>query len=420
MLDSTLPLFHRAYAWYRLTRHWASLRFHDTSGMPPATMARRARGLVGVLERTKTSGADKGTRQLPVFVSDEAFINHPWLWPGLKLWEEELGFPRDYFLVLPNRDLSGTCGKRARYSDAVGFSRQLFAALKTPSGDPLLLPESLSFWTEHSDRCGVDSCLAALGVGEDLRGFVGRWGVKGAADTYVRTALRVTENLQRLVARHGRLSWAHGPDYFGEEHILAQLEACLQAQGVSEADIAAQLERLQTADPSRRDTAPFGQASATGALVFDEEPSAGDGVMVPEQAVVAAEELAFPSLNDEDPKEEEFEEALAALALPALKAAPRGFIIAVTQRGRLRRVHYGGGCFRKPGEHYLDWEELGDRAPEPHEFNARCLHCFPQDRQLDRDKEAGDESDVGSASSSDSAQLFPEVAEGDEVFEGLA
>ena len=62
----------------------------------------------------------------------------------------------------------------------------------------------------------------------------------------------------------------------------------MQAQCVPEAEIAAQLERLQTADPSRRDTAPFGQASATGALSFDEEPSAGHGVVVLEQEVVAA------------------------------------------------------------------------------------------------------------------------------------
>ena len=48
-----------------------------------------------------------------------------------------------------------------------------------------------------------------------------------------------------------------------------------------------------------------------------------------------------------------------ALEVPSAQAALRGFIIAITQRGRLRRVHYGGGCFRKPGEHYLDGEELG-------------------------------------------------------------
>ena len=117
------------------------------------------------------------------------------------------------------RRRSGTCGRRARYSDAAGFSRSLLAAFRTPSGEPLLLPEALSCWTEHSDRCGVDSWLAALGVASDLRSFVGRWAIKTATVTYVRTAVRVTENPQRLAARHARSTWQRGPDFFGEEHV---------------------------------------------------------------------------------------------------------------------------------------------------------------------------------------------------------
>ena len=177
---------------------------------------------------------------------------------------------------------------------------------------------------------------------------------------------------------------------------------------------------------SRRPTRPAGiplplATLLPGAITFDEEPSSGDGFLVPQPAVAQSEEEAQPlPIPDVDPDEAEIEETLAARVEPLAKAAPRGFIIAVTQRGRLRRVHYGGGCFRKPGEHYLDWEELGERAPDPHEFNARCLHCFPQDRQLAREEEAGDESDLGSASSSDSAQHIPEEAGEDDVFEGLS
>ena len=77
--DQQLPLFHRAYAWYRLLRRWASLRFHDTSGMPPGTLSKRSRRLYGLLQRTKSSGVDKGTAQLPVFVSEKAFAPQPWL-----------------------------------------------------------------------------------------------------------------------------------------------------------------------------------------------------------------------------------------------------------------------------------------------------------------------------------------------------
>ena len=39
--DEALPAFHRAYAWYRLFRHWASLRFGDTTFLNPSTLERR-------------------------------------------------------------------------------------------------------------------------------------------------------------------------------------------------------------------------------------------------------------------------------------------------------------------------------------------------------------------------------------------
>ena len=97
-------------------------------------------------------------------------------------------------MPLPNRNLSGTVAKRARYSDAAGFSRSPLAGLRHSSGEGLVLGEALSFWTEHSDRAGLDSWLAALSVGSDLRRFVGRWAAHGSEDTYVRSAARVAEN----------------------------------------------------------------------------------------------------------------------------------------------------------------------------------------------------------------------------------
>ena len=51
VLDEERPTFQRAYAWYRLFRHWASLRFGDTSFLNPATLERRARGVFGLLRQ---------------------------------------------------------------------------------------------------------------------------------------------------------------------------------------------------------------------------------------------------------------------------------------------------------------------------------------------------------------------------------
>ena len=55
VLNKERPLFHRGFAWYRLLRHWASLRWNDSQALPPSTLELRSRGLTGLLARTKTS-----------------------------------------------------------------------------------------------------------------------------------------------------------------------------------------------------------------------------------------------------------------------------------------------------------------------------------------------------------------------------
>ena len=81
-------------------------------------------------------------------------------------------------------------------------------------GEKLLEPESICFLSEHSDRAGLDSWLAAMSVGSDVRRFVGRWAVNISEDGYVRSATRVVENCQRLASQHARVSLGGGPDFF--------------------------------------------------------------------------------------------------------------------------------------------------------------------------------------------------------------
>ena len=94
-------------------------------------------------------------------------------------------------MPLPNNHLSGHIGKRARYTDAVGFSKSLLGMLVDSEGAKLLEPESVCFRSEHSVRAGLDSWLAAMSVGSDVRRFVGRWAVKSSEDGCVRSASRV-------------------------------------------------------------------------------------------------------------------------------------------------------------------------------------------------------------------------------------
>ena len=47
VLNRERPLFHRGFAWYRLLRHWAALRWNDSQALAPSSLVLRARGLAG-------------------------------------------------------------------------------------------------------------------------------------------------------------------------------------------------------------------------------------------------------------------------------------------------------------------------------------------------------------------------------------
>ena len=247
--DTGRPLYQRAFAWFRLARHWDSLRWDDTQSVRPASFSRYARGLYATLEVSKTSGPGKKVRVLPIFLSQEAWIERPWLDAGWRLWQEDsLNFKRDYFLPLPTGKLDGARRTKAGYTDSHGFSRALLLSLAKEDSTALLHLASVSFWSEHTDRAGLTSWCSALRIGVSERGFLGRWAAKGSADQYARTACRIVENLQVVAARHARASWKGGPDFFGEETTLKQLEAHLRGKGVAEDEILEQLAELTAPD----------------------------------------------------------------------------------------------------------------------------------------------------------------------------
>ena len=205
--------------------------------------------MVGSLERTKTSRPGKDLQVLPVFVSEAAWVEHEWLDVGLALWEAPpLDYRRDYFLPLPDKNLSGVMQRRALYTDSAGFSAGLISSLAAADGTALVPHGGAQFWSEHSDRSGLDSWCAALGFEESQRGFLGRWAARGSADSYVRTALRVTENLQAAAAVHARRAFNGGPDFFGEEEILKGFEAHLVCHGLAPGEAAKAAEGLKSAD----------------------------------------------------------------------------------------------------------------------------------------------------------------------------
>ena len=73
-------------------------------------------------------------------------------------------------------------------------------------------------------------------------------------------------------------------------------------------------------------------------------------------------------------------EAKAALEAACEPAPTRGFIVVRSDKGRMRRLHFLGACFRVPGEHYKDFVCHGDILPADDLIDARCKQCFPVGR----------------------------------------
>ena len=413
--DTAAPVYSRLYAWIKLLRHWTSMRWDDTSGVVPSELHMRARGLAGRLVRSKTSGRDKKVKILPLYVAKGAHLVTPWLEAGLALLQEgPLAYSRDYLVPLPTEDLSGTCGLRAVYADAVGLSRALLSSLRQlDSEEALIAPIAARFWTEHSDRTGCTGWCASLGVSTERRGFLGRWAVTASADTYVRTAFREVENLQLLAAQAGRLSLHGGPDFFGEEVILEQLGEFLRSSGVAPSAVDAQLLALTSADATR----PI-PANPLSALLTDID-------QVLEPAAPVEEKDGIPTPTGDDIIDEEDVEggtgapvvaedillAASERASAEQESAPEGFIIQITQR-KVRRLHFVGCCAKIPGEHYKVFECYGTMLPNEHDFDCICTTCFKGGAfelgvaslgpgQAPREEEPSSSSSSASTSSSD-------------------
>ena len=254
VVDPSQPSFVRFYAWTRLLRHWGSMRWDDSMGLRPSTLEWKCRGLCGELERTKTSGPGKKVLVLPVYISKSAYVQEEmWLGVGYELMKSEYAYERDYLLPLAREDLSGCVERRAEYTDAVYYSRALLGTLTAaPAGDEgqrsLLTDLAVRYWTEHSDRAGLTSWLAGLGVAKSERSFLGRWAIRGSADQYVRTALRVVERLQIMAATEAVRIWNGGADSLGEELTIRGLAKYLKEHGLDETRIKDQCDRLTISD----------------------------------------------------------------------------------------------------------------------------------------------------------------------------
>ena len=153
------------------------------------------------------------------------------------------------------------------------------------------------------------------------------------------------------------------------------------------------------------DAAPLGSVSDIGAITLPEAAGASSGAQAGAdvQAVAISDEF---DLNDEandgedraaDSEAVQAELQAAAAGFEAKEELPTAYLCSVSQRGRFRRLHYAGACWRRPGIHFLAWEDLG-LEPDLTHIDARCSDCFPAGRPDARQEEAAAVSDEDAAS----------------------
>ena len=195
--DVSAELFIRGFAFYKLLKIWTACRSDDLTSLNPGSLRMVHSGLLGTLERTKTSGPGKRVRFLQIFDSRKAvsrkacLVPANWLTVGWEIWNRPaMCFERHYFLPRPRKE-AGVQRVMATYPETVVLSKSLWKSLRRPmvmelnwqlSHDFLLdTGDAVFFWTEHSERNLLVSVLTCLETPRDQRDFVGRWSVPSSS-----------------------------------------------------------------------------------------------------------------------------------------------------------------------------------------------------------------------------------------------
>ena len=366
VLDDTQAVYVRYYAWLRLIKYWASLRFDDLRWVDPATVVITAEGLRMNLTRTKVTGPGKKVGTLTAFVSTAAYYEcSAWLACGVEV--RMAHFARIPFMFpLPTGDLQAAVSKPGDYSDASAASQALFSCLVGPqasgerlssrcsfdsfrSGTHLLPPGAGLFWAEHSERNGLPSAAAALKYSDDTIRRLGRWQAGSVTEAYVRTSIAVIAEVQGRLAVRVR---GRGSDFLDEGATFRKLEAFLQKRGMDQPDVDLLIKRLLHFGGADKES-----ARSVWSWSWPDEPTEPAGGDTPG--------LQSDKSGSEDSEDVDVQPEVLG-----------GYVVSIVGRGRFRRLHHLARCHLVPGTDYKEFVLYGECAPEPSLYDEICSRCW--------------------------------------------
>ncbi len=82
---------------------------------------------------------------------------------------------------------------------------------------------------------------------------------------------------------------------------------------------------------------------------------------------------------------------------------PEGYIISISAKKGLRRLHLMGACHRIPGLDYAEYEAVGDTCPASDRYDDYCRHCWRGDAQPSAEGQGDDMSQASVGSDSESS-----------------
>ena len=366
----------RIWAWGKLLKVWGTLRWSDLQAIIPGELSLVEGRLVTTLRRTKTSGASRRVKELPVCISERGYLARSgWLATGFNLLKDHAGYKRDY--LLPRLGSDGRLERKmAGYADAMVAT----AALLTAMGLPGVVQ---GFWTEHSERAILPTALSLQDVAPQDKDLLGRWKPEGS-DTYARAFGGRVARLQAQFARAARR-----PDRYevlDERDIAATLEHWLEQRGV--------LNDFQIAELVE----PLRETWRTAKL---DDPDGEVGV----PPSVAPENLSRDSSASESSEQSSPSNQLGK----RIKVQEREALYVIVELpGGVARLHKAGrqGCWMGRRRAFRSSREYVE-APARHAYTHVCKLCWPKGG-LD----SGSEATEGSEAATNDAVDEPEVSSG--------
>ena len=424
VVSSDLLVGVRVIAWTRLLKIYGSLRADDLQRLRPRDVSLASSGLTGVLMQTKTSGAGRKVRSLPLFVPRCAYlVQERWLEVGYALWKP-VGDPgRDFFLPRLGADYVDFGVGPASAADMAILNRSVIQRLQVPvatqstedgehrllwkEGPYCLVKESMcDGWTGHSERCTMPSLLASMGVPKAERDPLGRWSPSGS-DDYVRTYRALIRDLMgrfRRAAALGRLAAvAEEEEAIEEARVFASRFAAYP-----EDEVASAAARVWEAS-SALFAALEGKTGQVESPTDEdgEGPAAkdpGDWVGFAANLVASAKASQLRLGQPLDPQV-----SSAALDLwkcddePATEGPayqPLAPYLVAVGKGNVRRLHRGDGCWKAKSFAFREYEVLEEEPPAQDKYELYCRKCWPHSSPPV--PEGSDEGSASSASSSSS------------------